>query len=157
MIYQYVYQAKELRCVSRLRFEMTRSSTITLLLFLVLSSCSSEPELENINSASWSKALAFTECSQDALTGTPFCKASINALKNDAHTHIIETDKQSIKIGELININFFRGETKDTSDLRTETYPIVEIVKEGDMCRLFINPIKYQDVFLVVGECKSND
>ena len=136
---------------------MTRSSTITLLLFLVLSSCSSEPEIENINSASWSKARAFTECSRSALTGTPSCAVSFNSLKSNVHTHIIETDKQSIKTGEQINIILFRGETKDTSDLRVETHPIVKIEKEGDMCRLFINPIKYQDVFLVVGECKSND
>ena len=130
---------------------------VLMLSIIVLGGCSSDPDLQNIKSASWSKALAFTECKQNAFTGTPSCAVSINEYENGAHTHIIETDKKTINAGEILTISRYRGKTKDISTLRKETYEIVEIVKEGNHCKLYINTIKYNDVYLVVSDCTSNE
>ena len=75
---------------------------------MVLGGCSSDPDLQNIKSASWSKALAFTECEQTVLLGSPFCAVSINENPNGAHTHIIETDKKTINAGEILTISRYR-------------------------------------------------
>ena len=125
-----------------------------LVLSLGFMGCDSQPEWDNVNSVSWSKALAFTECKKNGLTGTPGCAVSINDYSSSVHTHIIETDKQRINVGEFITISRYKGKTKNDSS-RIDNYKIVEIQKEGDRCRLIINPIKYQDVYLTVDNCKN--
>ncbi len=128
--------------------------SISLILLVGISSCNSQPDWDLVDSVSWTKALAFTECKKDKLTGTPGCAVSINDYSSSVHTHIIETNKQRISVGEFITISRYKGKTKnDLSNI--DKFKIVEIQKEGNRCRLMINPIKFQDVFLTVDGCKD--
>lgn len=128
---------------------------ITLLLPLLIIGCASEPDWVNINSASWSKALTFTECEKNSVTGIPKCAVSYNNIQSDMHTHILETSLSTLTEGETIAISFFKGKSKDNLQ-QTKAHKVVEILIKDKVCRLVINPIKYQDMFLTVGDCQSN-
>jgi hypothetical protein len=128
---------------------------IALILPLLIIGCASEPDWVNISSASWSKALSFTECEKNSITDIPKCAVSYNNMQSDMHTHILETNLSTLSQGEIITISFFRGNTKDNLQ-QTKTHKVVEILIQDKFCRLVINPIKYQDMFLTVGDCQSN-
>tara|TARA_R110002012_G_scaffold78587_1_gene200170 strand:- start:3235 stop:3633 length:399 start_codon:yes stop_codon:yes gene_type:complete len=126
-----------------------------LILPLLIIGCASEPDWVNINSASWSKALAFTECSKTFLTGTPKCAISYNDTQSGMHSHILDTNLSTLSEGETVTIYFFKGKTKENLQ-QTKVHQVLEILIKDKVCRLVINPIKYQDMFLTVGDCQSN-
>ena len=77
-----------------------------LILPLLIVGCASESDWVNISSASWSKALAFTECSKTFATGTPKCAVSINDTQSGMHSHILDTNLNTLSEGETINLFF---------------------------------------------------
>lgn len=125
------------------------------ILALVIIGCSpTESNWREVTNASWESSLAFTECNKTLLTATPECKVSFNDLSSNIHSHIIETDINSIKVGENLRISLYKGENKNNF-ISNDVYRIVSIQKKGNNCRLIINPKKYEDVFLTVGECNA--
>ena len=125
------------------------------ILALILIGCSpTEPEWKEATNASWVSSLAFTECSKTLLTATPQCKVLFNDLSSNIHSHIIETDINFIRVGENLRISFYQGKNKNNF-ISNNVYRIVSIQKKENNCRLIINPKKYEDVFLVVGECNA--
>ena len=105
-----------------------------------------------VNNATWTKVSAHTKCKMSY--GTPSCTVSINMPGSKLHTHFLETDVKEITRGETLKFSTF---DKDSKALKSaKRYKIVDIILEGDSCRLIINPKKYEDEFISVEECKAS-
>lgn len=125
---------------------------ITLLVIFLLGCNSSSSEVKNVNNASWTKVSAYTKCKMSY--GAPNCVVSIDMPDSKLHTHFLETDVNEITRGDTLKFSTF---DKDSKALKSaKTYKIVDIVLEGDTCRLVINSIKYEDEFISVEGCKAS-
>jgi len=128
---------------------MKRLVIAFILLFLF--SCGSGSNKVYVNNASWTKVSAYTKCKMSY--GTPSCVVSIDMPDSKLHTHFLETDVNEITRGDTLTFSTF---DKDSRVLKSTTrYKIVDIVLEGDICKLIINPIKYEDEFISVKGCKA--
>lgn len=124
---------------------------IALILFLVIS-CGDGSSKVNVNNAAWTKVSAYTKCKMSY--GTPSCAVYVDMPDSKLHNHFLETNVKEIRVGETLKLSTF---DKDSRALKsTKTYQIVDIVLEGDDCKLIINPTKYEDEFISVEGCKTS-
>ena len=125
--------------------------TIVLILFFVIS-CGAGNSKVNVNNVSWTKVSAYTNCKMSY--GTPSCSVSIDMPGSKLHNHFLETNVKEIRLGETLKLSTF---DKDSRALKSvKIYKIVDIILEGDSCRLIINPTKYEDEFISVEGCSSS-
>ena len=130
---------------------LIRKVGITLLVVFLLGCNSGSSEVKNVNNASWTKVTAHTKCKMSY--GTPTCTISMDMPGSNIHSGFLETDVNEITRGETLKLSTF---DKDSRVLKSaKTYKIVDIVLEGDICKLIINPIKYEDEFIGVEGCKA--